>query len=232
MHQSLVGAVLPNTEGCTIRFPDWTDFPFTPVSSTAYICSVTLTAGLMAGGLSTRMGVEKATLTINGQPLWARQLHLLQELGPEALLISARQRPAWCPEAIEVVLDTPPSQGPLSGLTAILERLQTSHLLTLAVDLPMIKVSFLRKLWHLAEPGCGVVPQNDGSSEPLCAIYPAQAAAETAVALKSGNFALQQLVKRLLHQGLLREYAVKGTERALFVNVNTAADLERCRTAG
>jgi molybdopterin-guanine dinucleotide biosynthesis protein A len=186
----------------------------------------------MAGGLSTRMGVEKATLIIKGQPLWARQVQLLRELEPEALLISARQRPAWCPDGIEVVLDSPPSQGPLSGLAAVLGRLQTSHLMTLAVDLPLMEVSFLRKLWHLAEPGCGVVPENEGSFEPLCAIYPAQAAAETAAALEQGDLALQHLVKRMLQQGLLREYAVKGTERALFINVNTAADLERCRTAG
>lgn len=98
----------------------------------------TLTAVLLAGGESQRMGRDKATLILDGEPLWSRQLRILRELQPEKMLISARARPAWCPPEIETVLDAPPSRGPLSGLAAALKRIETTHLLALAIDVPQM----------------------------------------------------------------------------------------------
>src|SRR5436190_20139911 len=99
---------------------------------------LTLTAALLVGGESRRMGADKALLGIDGAPLWAWQLQKLRSLSPKKILVSARTRPSWCPADIEVVLDRPPSCGPLSGLSAMLETVQTSHLLVLAIDLPQM----------------------------------------------------------------------------------------------
>src|SRR5260221_8234270 len=164
---------------------------------------MTLTAVLFAGGLSRRMGADKATLSFAGGPLWARQLGVLRDLKPDALWISARTRPAWCPPEIEVVPDEPPSLGPLSGLVATLPRLQTSHLLALAVDLPQMTTEHLRKLLALAQPGCGVIPQNENYFEPLCAIYPAEAAANL---LTGNDVSLQSFAQNLLEQKRARTY--------------------------
>lgn len=81
----------------------------------------TLTAALFTGGESKRMGADKATMQIAGAALWSRQLATLRSLSPDALLISARTRPAWVPDSIEVALDTPPALGPLSGLISSLK---------------------------------------------------------------------------------------------------------------
>src|SRR6185369_1099736 len=139
---------------------------------------MTLTAALFVGGESRRMGVDKATLSFAGVPLWRRQLETLRRLRPEVLWISARTRPAWCPADVDVVIDDPPSRGPLSGLAAAAEKLQTTHLLVLAVDLPYMTAGHLEKLRGLARPGCGVIPLNETFFEPLAAIYPIEAAAE------------------------------------------------------
>ena len=192
-------------------------------------CRMTLTAVLLTGGLSRRMHADKAELLVKGEPLWSRQLRLLAELNPETIWVSARVSPSWCPPKTEVVLDVPPSQGPLSGLSAVLQSLATSHLLALAIDLPLINIPLLRKLWQLSKPGGGVIPQNGTWFEPLCAIYPAQAAPETQAALQSGCYSLQQLAQKLIAQNRLRRYQVPPGEQPLFTNVNTADALERCR---
>jgi molybdopterin-guanine dinucleotide biosynthesis protein A len=187
---------------------------------------MTLTAVLFVGGRSRRMGADKATLDIAGEPLWRKQIKLLRELQPQSLCISARERPAWCPPEIETVMDEPPSRGPLSGVAAALQRLQTSHLLALAIDLPQMTTDELRKLWALAEPGCGVVPTNGDFFEPLCAIYPAEAGAVAMEALAGNDVSLQNFSRLLLSLNLVRTHALTESEKPLFLNVNSPADLQ------
>ncbi|HWW00346.1 MAG TPA: molybdenum cofactor guanylyltransferase [Candidatus Acidoferrum sp.] len=186
---------------------------------------MTLTAMLLAGGCSRRMGRDKATLVFDGEPLWQRQLRALRKLPPTVLWVSGRTRPVWCPPELEIVLDEPPSRGPLSGLGAGLSRLQTSHLLVLAIDLPRVPVVHLRKLWSLAEPGKAVIPLNEDYFEPLCAVYPAEASPIAQQALSSGDFSLQHLAKSLVSTSLGRAYAVPPQERPFYLNLNTPADL-------
>src|SRR6185312_4789201 len=89
---------------------------------------MTLTAMLMAGGKSHRMGKDKATIVFGGGALWQRQLSILKSLDAQTICVSARTRPAWCPSEVETVFDLIPNRGPLSGIAAGLSSLRTSHL--------------------------------------------------------------------------------------------------------
>lgn len=190
---------------------------------------MTLTAVLFVGGLSRRMGVDKATLDIGGGPLWLRQINLLREIEPQSLWISARERRAWCPAEIETVLDVPPSRGPMSGLAAVLGRLRTTHVLVLAVDLPRMTAGELRKLLAMVQPGCGVVPMNGEHFEPLCAIYPAKAVDVAAAALAGNDVSLQALSQTLLSLNRVQTHALAESEKRLFLNVNSPGDLQGIR---
>ncbi len=184
-----------------------------------------LSAILLAGGRSRRMGVDKATVLIAGKPLWQRQLRVLNDLRPGAVWVSARTVPPWCPREIEVVTDQPPSCGPLSGVAAGLHRLQTSHLLVLAIDLPRMTAEHLGKLWGLARPGTGVIPLHGDYFEPLCAIYPAEAAAAAEKALKNHDASLQHFAQNLLRKSQAQFYDLPSGERPLYLNMNTPSDL-------
>ena len=181
---------------------------------------MTLTAMLMVGGQSRRMGTDKATLMIGGQRLWQRQLGLLRELAPDTLWISARSRPDWCPEGIEVIVDEPPSRGPLSGIAAALARLQTSHLLVLAIDMPQMTATHIQKLWSCAEPSRGVMPVNEDWFEPLCAIYPAEASEPAGYSLAQGELSLQNLAQNLGFGNRIKRYEILESEKSLYLNLN------------
>ncbi|MFY9854130.1 MAG: molybdenum cofactor guanylyltransferase [Terracidiphilus sp.] len=187
----------------------------------------TLTAVLFAGGESRRMGADKATLIIDGEPLWLRQLNTLRNLSPDELLISARVRPAWAPADIEVVLDEPPSQGPLSGLTAALRRMRSTHLLALAIDLPEMTTGHLSELRQLARLGVGVIPQWGGNFEPLAAIYPATAVSIAESALAMGHLSLQSLIENLLGRQMACIYSMSNDERHFYRNINSQDDLNQ-----
>jgi molybdopterin-guanine dinucleotide biosynthesis protein A len=184
-----------------------------------------LTGVLLAGGLSKRMGQDKATLLVAGQLLWARQLALLRTLYPQVIFISARQQPSWTPPNSQVLLDNPPSRGPLSGISAALAAMTTSHLLALAVDLPDLTTEHLRKLLQMTTPGRGVISFNQDHFEPLAAIYPKQAAPVAQKALSSNDVSLQSFARGLKEHGLLLEYSLSAPEEALYRNLNCPEDL-------
>src|ERR671924_2265756 len=95
-----------------------------------------LSAVVLAGGESRRMGCDKARILFGGKPLWQNQIELLRKLRPAEIFISAREDPAWRPADIPFVRDQPPSRGPLSGLAAAMHAIRTGHLLLLAIDMP------------------------------------------------------------------------------------------------
>ncbi|MDB6114600.1 MAG: hypothetical protein JWQ62_1545 [Lacunisphaera sp.] len=186
---------------------------------------MTTSAILLAGGQSRRMGVDKATVLIAGQPLWQRQVHLLRELRLQTVRLSARTVPSWCPPDLEVMLDRPPSRGPLSGVAEGLRGLRTTHLLVLAVDLPRMTTAHLRKLCRMAQPGVGVIPWQGGHFEPLCAVYPAEAGALAENALHRGWQSLQHLAQNLVWQSRARIYEPTREEQSLYSNMNTPFDI-------
>jgi molybdopterin-guanine dinucleotide biosynthesis protein A len=188
---------------------------------------ITVTAALFVGGLSMRMGRDKALVEIDGEALWSRQFRLLRQLQPERICLSCRSKPSWCPSDVTVIEDEVPSRGPLSGLTAMFGQLQTTHLLAVAIDLPQMKSEVLTELWSAARPGVGVVPVMDGYFEPLCAIYPREAAPLARTALAADNLTLQKFVRSLECEGMIRLWPVPDAHRAAFLNVNSPADLEQ-----
>ena len=186
---------------------------------------MTLSAVLLTGGESHRMGVEKATIIFQGAPLWQRQISLLRELQPQEIFISARSERPWRPADTELILDEAPSRGPLSGLARALERMQTSHVVVLAVDMPFMKSAHLGFLCSLAGEGCGVLPMNEERAEPLAAVYPREAHSDFSAALRSDQFSLQPLCRNLALAGRLRVFQISDGEKEFYRSVNEPKDL-------
>jgi molybdenum cofactor guanylyltransferase len=191
----------------------------------ARAAKVNLSAVLLAGGESRRMGKDKATLSYRGKPLWQIQLELLRQLTPQEIFVSARSDPDWRPADIQFVADDPPSRGPLSGLAASLDRMSTSHLLALAIDMPLMSNKYLEFLCAQIELGYGVVAKIEDRFEPLAAIYPHEALANFQSALSGTDFSMQTMAGRLAAERKLRVVPVTSQERKLFVNVNELADV-------
>jgi molybdopterin-guanine dinucleotide biosynthesis protein A len=186
---------------------------------------MSLSAVLLAGGDSRRMGRDKATLSFRDKPLWQTQIDLLRSVTPEEILISARSEPAWRPSDCRFVADEAPSCGPLSGLAAALAEMRSTHLLALAIDMPFITHAYLRSLCDRIEPDLGLVPIIKNRSEPLAAIYPARARRDFRAALFGDDHSLQSLVANLTKSGRLTPVHVAPEEEKFFRNLNQPGDL-------
>jgi molybdopterin-guanine dinucleotide biosynthesis protein A len=185
-----------------------------------------ISAVLLAGGKSRRMGKDKATVLFRGKPLWQVQIDLLQKLEPAEIFVSARTDPWWRPADVQFVADDLPSRGPLSGVAASMVKMRTTHLLALAIDMPFMSQTYLRYLCNQIEATVGVLPKIDNRAEPLAAIYPREARVDFQRALSGADFSLQTLVCDLIETGKLREIPVTEQEKKLFLNVNELSDLQ------
>jgi molybdenum cofactor guanylyltransferase len=184
-----------------------------------------ISAVLLAGGESRRMGRDKATLLFRGNPLWQTQIDLLRKLEPVEILVSARTDPSWRPADVKFVSDNSPSRGPLSGLIASLAGIRTRHLLALAIDMPLMSETYLRFICDQRQPGRGVLPMIGHRAEPLAALYPVGALVDLVAAVSGFEFSLQRVTKKLVETGTLQVLSVAEEDQKFFQNLNKPADL-------
>jgi molybdenum cofactor guanylyltransferase len=188
------------------------------------VSGISVSAVLLAGGESRRMGKDKATLLFRGKPLWQIQLALLRKLEPTEIFVSARTDPSWRPADVPFVADHPPSRGPLSGLAASLMQMHTRHLLALAIDMPFMAEKYLAFLCSQIEPARGMIAKIGDRFEPFAAIYPQEALTTVESALSGKDFSLQTVARRLAAAGKLRIVSVPSSKRKLFLNFNELSD--------
>ncbi|HEY5894031.1 MAG TPA: molybdenum cofactor guanylyltransferase [Chthoniobacterales bacterium] len=176
-------------------------------------------AVLLAGGGSTRMGRDKALLPLpNGRLLWQRQWEILHALSPAECFISGHFREGFPKQAL--VADPKPGLGPLAGITAVLETIDSPFLLVLAVDMPAMSAAFLSGLLKI---GSGVVPRRNGWFEPLAAVYPKAALPIATACLKTSDRSLQTFIHKLIASNLVTTIDVPPEKELLFVNWNEMA---------
>ena len=181
---------------------------------------------LLAGGNSSRMGRNKSTLEINGLPLWKRQWNLLKDLSPCELFRSLCQPVAWGSEAEPVIWDLLDQGGPLVGIYSSLKKVATPYCMILAVDMPNMQLEYLKKLVATAKKyQCGIIPRNQGLFEPLAGIYPKQSVALMETFIQAKQFALQDIIKALIEQNLVKALEVEPSSRKFFENWNRPSDL-------
>ena len=190
-----------------------------------------LSAVILAGGQSLRMGRDKAWLEIEGQPLLARLVDTVQALEIREIYISGRAGVDYSRVHRPVLFDRDPGLGPLGGIERALSVCDAPLLLVLAVDLPCMTTEFLQWLATRSDPMTGAIPTLHGQLEPLAAIYPKRAHALACDAIAQGRRAARTFASACLRERLAQAVEVRADDFGCFVNWNRPDDL-RDPTAG
>lgn len=189
---------------------------------------VVLSAVILAGGASSRMGRDKAWLDVGGRALIERQIAVAREVGVQEVLISGRPDTDYSKLGLPVLLDEAPNLGPMSGVKRALETMRGAALLVLAVDLPAMTAPALRRLVLGAGPGKGAVPEwETGDLEPLVAVYPAEARSLLADFWARGSYSMRAFAHACAKAGWVELVRVPEADRGLFANWNRPADFPR-----
>jgi molybdopterin-guanine dinucleotide biosynthesis protein A len=185
-----------------------------------------VTAFVLAGGRSTRMGSDKALLTVGKQTLLERALQTAAAVANQVFIAGPRDRYARYGDVVEDIF---PDCGPLGGIHAALCITKTDLNLMLSVDTPSMSTDFLCWLMQQARASSELVvlPDALGGLQPLAAIYrrPLRAVAEQA--LKRGDYKIGHLFSlaptRYISEN---EICAAGFSPMLFRNVNTFEEYE------
>jgi molybdenum cofactor guanylyltransferase len=186
---------------------------------------------ILAGGQSRRMGRDKALIDFQGQPIIVRVMAALCALTDDLVVVSNRSDvygPLGAPWGARVVADYDPPCGPLGGIAAGLQAMDSELAIVAACDMPFLNVALLRWLIDQADGYDVVVPQSGAEYEPLHAVYRRTCYTPIVKRLKQGDrrvisfFADVRL--RAIEEAAWR--ALDPAGRSL-VNLNTPGDLTR-----
>jgi molybdopterin-guanine dinucleotide biosynthesis protein A len=183
-----------------------------------------VTAFVLAGGKSSRMGRDKAFLQLEGGTLLTLALEAASAVAASVWIVGSTAKfAAFAP----VVEDMYPERGPLAGIHAALSATATDLNLIMAVDLPFIQSDFLQYLISQAResPAVVVVPKAGGGLQPLCAVYRRHFAEVAERALRTGRNKIDSLFAEVNTRIIEpEELEQDGFPQEMFRNLNTEQD--------
>jgi molybdopterin-guanine dinucleotide biosynthesis protein A len=194
---------------------------------------VTAVSGIvLAGGLSKRLGTDKALLPFGGRTLLEVVVGRLREATEDIVIAcGAGQRPGW-PTDVEarLVLDRVRGRGPLAGLEAGLRAAAHNAAAVVACDMPFLNPALLRYMVDLLEHNDAVAPVVNGRLHALHAVYTKRCLGAIDELLARGG-SMQGLLETV-RTVIVAEDAVLAIDPAGLscFNLNSPADLEKARS--
>ncbi|MEH2290061.1 molybdenum cofactor guanylyltransferase [Nostoc sp.] len=190
----------------------------------------TLTAIVLAGGKSSRMGHDKALIPIQGVPLLQRVYGIAQSCADTVYVVTPwpeRYQDLLLP-GCQFIEEVPLSgkslaHGPLVGFAQGLAKVKTDWVLLLACDLPRLRVEVLQdwanKLDSVEDNAIAALACHPKGWEPLCGFYRRSCLPQLLEFINQGERSFQQW---------LRQYPVEVlplAEPEMLFNCNTPEDL-------
>lgn len=169
-----------------------------------------VSAAILIGGRSQRMGRDKATLRVGGHRLIDVTLKRLAPHFREVQLIGRHPTLPGLPDLLG-----PPCT--LVGIHTALAHAKTDRVFVTACDMPWISVPLIRRLARRS--GAIVVPVTRDGPQPLHAVYARACLARIARRIRAGRLTVGEMLEAL------GAVLVPVADRRPFVNVNTPGEL-------
>jgi len=193
-----------------------------------------LSIALLAGGKNSRMGKNKALLTLNEKTFIER---LIEEFSVfDQILLSVKDDSVWwnegkgklskLPPEIEIVKDENQEYGPLEGLRRVLSEARNDYVFVCACDMPFATKKIPEYLQEFFSSDYQIyVPTIGGKPEPLCAVYKKSILPAIENQLRNSDFKLSHLFESIHTKFIPVEKSALNKKE--FININTPEDYKR-----
>jgi molybdopterin-guanine dinucleotide biosynthesis protein A len=177
-----------------------------------------VTVAVLAGGLGTRIGGNKALVELHGRPLISYALQTAEDAGLNAVVV-AKSITKLPPLDVPVYLEPEAPTHPLQGVITALEKLPA--VIALPCDMPFVKPSQLNALALMADD-LALLWRN----QPFPSLYRRSVLPQLRAALEAN-----QSMRAAQAQSDLAPAMVSSTDSApQLLSINTAEDLARAET--
>jgi molybdopterin-guanine dinucleotide biosynthesis protein A len=176
---------------------------------------------LLAGGRSSRMGRDKALLTLGGEPLVKIGLEKLRVVCDEVAIAGGTKDLAHFGR---VIFDKHAGCGPLGGIVAALDQSSREWNLFLPVDAPFVPIACLKLLLLMTAdlPSVCVMARVGGQAQPLCAVYSRSALGVLERELNEGRWKVTEAI-----EAAGRVKLVDFEDAGWFANLNTPEEFAK-----
>lgn len=194
---------------------------------------------ILAGGMSARMGKNKALIEVEGKPLLRHVADKAAKVADEIIVAIGRtdeldRFAKVLPPSAKVLRDAREGQSPIIGMSTGLEALKSSYTVILPCDTPLVKKEVLEFLFCRASNADAAIPRwPNGRIESLQSVYRVKTMVRaTREALKAGELSPVNAIKRLdkVNYVSTEEIKVIDPELLTFLNVNTPKDLRTVKS--
>jgi molybdopterin-guanine dinucleotide biosynthesis protein A len=183
-----------------------------------------ITAIVLAGGKSSRMGTDKGFIDLNGRSFMARIIETVNPFVNKVIIVSSD--PNYDVFNKKRVVDIIPDSGPLAGIFSGLFYTESDVNLVLSCDVPLINEVVLNTLIEGYDAESDVTQlQSNERTMPLIALYKKQCMHTCLEALKTGERRLTKVVEQLRAKTIILDSSLEPLVR----NINTIDELKEIR---
>lgn len=190
---------------------------------------MSLSAVILCGGQSSRMGQDKASLRIGGETFLDRAIRASRAVADDVIVVARAAQQV--PDDVRVVFDPVANLGPLAGIAAGLAASSTDLNIVIACDMPLIRPAVLQRLVDAIGDHDACVAVVAGHASVLCGVYRSRVAPVAQQLLDQGERRVTALVDRLSTQRV--DAALFGDidpDLETFFSCDTPEAYERLRT--
>lgn len=193
-----------------------------------------MTAVILAGGESRRMGKDKSFLPLAGKPVIECIIKILKPLFGSVIIVSNSPE-RYFGYGVVVVKDALDIRGPLTGIYTGLMHSGDEHIFVSGCDMPFLNPELIVYMQRQAGGFDAVVPVVGGLLEPLHAIYHRRLAPFIEKSIRDGRLKIQPIFEhvnvRYITEGEIDRI---DPSRRSFINLNTPEEYKEasCSDSG
>lgn len=186
-----------------------------------------MTGAILAGGMSRRMGANKALIKLNDETIIERTIRLFKDIFDETIII-ANEPLLYEGLSTRIYADIHEGAGSLGGIYTALFHSTGSHVFVAACDMPFLNKNAIQKVIENPEADA-VVPFIQGRFHPMHALYSKSCMMRIEALIKEKDLRLSSLIEKIHVKKLTEDDFPAIDINASVENINTKEELERIR---
>lgn len=194
--------------------------------------SESVSAILLAGGKSSRLGTDKAKVKLDGESVMIQSIAKKLSVVSDDIVVSTNgRRYEEITTSVRWAVDVNPGAGSLMGLYSGLFAVKHDYAIAVACDMPFINIELLKYMIGMPRDYDALLPRIGDKTEQLHSIYSKSCLKKMEQFLESGRLRitafLGEINVKFVPEEIINRY---DPQHLSFFNVNTAEQLKQAQS--